>query len=372
MAASTTPKTSSAPGITLSFRRIGVNYADPQIATASIKTGKTVMQPEVVTLTLANVPMEIAHSIQRVATSELENYMLQPDLTTLKSTEDHMTESFVESRIQQIPLLPTLSPAVVSSLRFCLNVRNPDFGSVLLVTTKDLELIHGDLPEPIFNMSFPICSLQPAKMMQIGNIGLVRGTARDFIGYQQVCRGTQHPLDIKKTDWATLSKYSDESLVRGDADSSGYQTPSMTANAQHHEVSFVVKSVRVSSPLGETGSLVTHQIIDNIVARMTLIRQIVDGPEQNEGENILIISTDKETKIIVMLRHETATLGNLTKRFVYDASPKVKSVGMTCTPHEDMLKITLVFALAHSEACRAAAVGIDACLAVFQTLKSQI
>jgi len=352
----------------------GINYDDKTIAQTMDKLyGKGTKMPshsESVIMELKNVPTVVPHAFQRVVMDELAGYCLSIDEQTFSSTDPFMVDAFVGGRIMQIPLISGLTDDEIENVTFSLHIENSYF-TAAPVYSGNLKLESGTLKHPIFNPTFELAVLQPGRCMHIDTIRIEKGYGREHSAFAVGVRGFTYPLDIPKAPLEQLTKYSDESLHSGAADKSGYLVQSLYANPRIHRVGFIMPSILRSRPSGADSKIVAKRVCANIIERMNMIGAIINAGDDH-CENLLILFTGSDTKITIMVKGETHTLGILLKRYVYETYPEVGYVGHTQIPHEGELKIYLTINKSIADSKKIVTEAINTCCGVFEKMADDI
>ena len=195
------------------------------------------LAPVQLRLELRGVPTAVAHALQRVMTDELRGHRLEIGPGGFKlgeSTDLFMSEHFVRSRLQLVPLRPQISEALLKEARFQLRVDNPGF-SVKTVYAGDLVATGAPIAEPLFNPSFELGFLQPGRTLVVEDIGVGVGTGSQHASYNVAVRGAIKHLDLEELP-------REETHAKGGkaAALSGYRESSLVANPRHHLVSVVI------------------------------------------------------------------------------------------------------------------------------------
>ena len=351
-----------------------INYQNKAISSVIEKVyGKSIVLPvnsETLTMELKGVSTVVPHAIQRVGMDEIDGYCLKVNEQTYHTTDPFMVEHFTGNRIQQIPLILGLTDEEIDGVVFSLHIENPHY-SVSPVYSGHLKLVSGNLKRPIFNPTFELAMLQPGRCLNIEEIKIERGVGRDHAAFAVGIRGYTKPLDVKMDPNDKLTKYSDESLRNGDADRSGYLAKSLNSDPKHHLVGIVFPAVLSSQPKGQQSKIALKLVCANIITRLEFVKQLLEAKDDH-NENLLIISTEAGTKINIMIKNETHTIGNLIKRYAYEVYPDISYAGHTCVPHEEELKIYLVFSKPIEDARKITIDAINKCCKVFEKISSDI
>lgn len=305
---------------------------------------------EKVRIEIAGVPTAVANGLRRVLKDEMRGRCLTFDREGFKreeSTDRFMDHDFVLTRMRMIPLRPQIPEQVVKNLRLSLFAENTS-DNVMTVYSGDLVVAQGDLSEPLFNPTHELAFLQPGCTLRIDDIYLAEGFGRQDAAFIVAVRTVSRPLDLEEVPRAETHDSGGKATEQ-----SGFTESSLVANPRRHEISAFFPAV----PEGGHVSLVA--VCDAcavVMERLRFIQGVLQTPGATQRASNAYYLTSAEdggrTKGILGIRDETDTIGNILARSVYELAPDISFVGYTCIPHESVMKLTVIHAVAEADEIR--------------------
>ena len=249
-----------------------IDTRDPEIAAALAELYPHTKNPfplceQELSFVISGVRAAISNAFQRVMTQELTGHHLTADIASMGETTDPFMkpEFVIYQRIQNIPLVFGLTDP--ASFEFRLDVTN-DTKAVMAVHAGDIAVVKGKLTRPIFNPTIEVASLQPGKRIVIDKITIADGVGRVSAPANVAIRGRHIALDLKR-----LPKEKTHKGLQGDAQRSGFATPSTLADPKKFKVV-------VSIAAGERGSTKARglplQACNNIIMRLRQVMDTID------------------------------------------------------------------------------------------------
>lgn len=298
-----------------------------------------------VEIELKGVSTAVVNALRRAVTDEMPGRCLTvpPDGFDADLTTDvFMLPQFCNQRIGLLPLRPQIPVDVIKDLRLKLDVTNKGT-SVMSVYSGDMEITAGAMPEPLFNPTFIVASLQPGKRIVIRDIHISAGYGRDNGAYLVARRAAFRHLDIPQHG----EKETHDSGGAA-ADASGYKTSCLVADPRHHLLTAEIPAT-AGSPAEVRG--VFADACANIKERLRLILTTVDrrpesrGPGGNSGVQFTVVQLEAGLTLgTLQVPGETHTIGELLRRAVFDLVPDISFVGYTIVTHENQM----IFTIRHS------------------------
>lgn len=289
-----------------------------------------------VVIEIRGVPTAVANGLRRAVMDEMPGRALvvaEGGWDFGATTDPYMLPDFVGQRISLIPLRAQVAAGVAAALSLRLDVTNRG-PTVLSVYSGDLTVEAGTMPEPLFNPTFTLATLQPGKRIVINKIRVATGFGRDNGIFNVARRGAAAPLDLPQHTDADMRE--EKGIA---ADESGFKVSCMVANPRHHRVSAVLPA---TSPVEAEARAVFADACDNIIARLRLAEAAVGRPAGQHGAQFTVVRLEEGlNEGILQIPGETHTIGELVRRAVYEARPEVSFVAHTVVPHEGLLVLTV-------------------------------
>lgn len=305
------------------------------------------------------------NAFRRTSIDEMTGYALQVpvDMDWRESTDEFMLPQFVIQRISMIPLKLNLGNDF-NKITFDLVAENTGT-TVMSVYSRDLKLMSGKLPEPIFNPTFKICILQPGRRIAIRGIYIGSGIGKDNTAFQRVRCGAYRHLDIPQYDRKDTHEPDGKM-----ADFSGYKISAMEANPKHHIYSCIITATNEDTAEIKTLFI---EVCNNIKERLRYILSYVESTVSNEStsqgiEYSIFQLTEGTYEGILQINGETHTIGELIKRTIYDLIPDIINVKYVIILHDDKLKISIQY---KEHVTGILVKALKYCLATFDTLQKQ-
>lgn len=295
-----------------------------------------------VEIELKGVPTAVVNALRRVVTDEMPGRALQVPVDGFDAeatTEVFMLPQFVNQRIALLPLRPQIPADVVARLRLRLDVSNRGT-SLLTVYAGDLEVVEGPMPEPLFNPTFALCTLQPGKRIVIRDIHISTGYGRDNGAYIVARRAAFRHLDIPQ--YETKDTHDADGVA---ADWSGYKVSSLVADPRHHVMTATLPATTANPAEARA---VFADACANVRERLRLLASTVerrsDTPVESTGRGVQYTVVQLEAGLvegILQVPGETHTIGELLRRAVFDLTPDIANVSYTLVGHENRMNFTL-------------------------------
>lgn len=310
------------------------------------------LAPARVEVEIEGVPTAVVNALRRTVLDEMPGRALQvpPDgFDTEATTEEFMLPQFVSGRIAFIPLRPQVPLETVRHLRLELDATNT--GAVCRdVYAGDLTVVGGSMPEPLFNPTFKLATLQPGKRLVIRGIQIVTGYGRDFAAFNVTHRAAhrhldvaQHPREATHLPGDPAEGAAPAAGARGSAvDLSGYTASCLVSNPRHHVVSAVVAA---TPPDPSEARSVFVDGCSNIIERLRLVATTVesdaDAPAGRGATYAVVQLEGGLAEGVLQVPGETDTIGELLRRAVYEEDPEVSYVAYVVVDHENRLVLTV-------------------------------
>lgn len=354
------------------------------------------LAPAKVEIELRGVPTAVANALRRAVIDEMPGRCLQVPpggFDSAESTDPFMLPQFVNQlNLAVVPLRPQIPPETVKALRLGLDVTNPGT-SALAVYTGDLEVTGGSMPEPLFNPTFQIATLQPGKRIVIRGIYISTGYGRDHAAYQVARRGAARPLDIPEhpeADTHDAPTYDAEGrqLTGAAADWSGFRVSCLVADPRRHLVSAVLPA---TGPDLASIRAVFADACANVKGRLRLVAAAVElharaagpgreraGPppgaadQESAGAGVQFTVVQLQEGLsegILQVAAETHTIGELLRRAVHDLNPDLVFAAYEIISHENRLRFTVRHT---GDVARVLLQGAQHCIAVFEAIQRGI
>lgn len=245
-----------------------------------------------ISFTISGVNNAISNALRRTIACELLVNGLHAEYEHVKTNDMFVIPEMILGRLKMVPIDQTCPLDAV----FELDVTNKTAGE-LDVKMGDMRIVnpgHGKKPlrELPFNHTTTIVTLKPGKSMKISNIGL----------HQDYCYHLGYGAYVVACNVASVAVDQQPiNLYEGGG------IPSSISNPQVWKISF-----------NTNGTLPPREIItvacDNIIARVTAIKELLFSIENNNDEYILTINGESDT------------IGNLFMRTINDIYPDIRAV----------------------------------------------
>jgi hypothetical protein len=316
-----------------------------------------------VEIELKGVPTAVVNALRRVSLDEMPGHALQvpPDgFDTAQTSECFMLPQFVDQlRIALVPLRPQIPAEVAERLRLTLDVTNTG-ASATTVYSGDLEVAEGSMPEPLFNPTFELCTLQPGKRIVIRGIRVATGYGRDNAQFNVTrCAAFRH-LDLPQHPEKETHEAGGAAV-----DQSGYMVSCLVADPRHHVLSAIVPAT-VANPAEARAVFV--DACANIKDRLRLILSTVErrgalyrdataeSPEElaaslralsiregpSRGVQYTVVQLESGlSEGILQVPGETPTIGELLRRAVYELTPTISNITYDIVSHENRMILSL-------------------------------
>lgn len=333
-----------------------INYGNPDIAEALATLAPTSAAFRLplakvrVTVEVKGVPAAAANALRRALAGEHRGRCLTFDRNGFRreeTTDPFMADDdFVRTRFRMIPLRPQIPAETVRDLRLALHAANTT-DEVLTLYSGDLEVAAGSLPGAIFNPTHELAFLQPGRTLHIENIRIAEGFAHQDAAFASATRAGLKPLDIGEHP-----REATHSRGGSAAEQSGFVQSSLVANPRHHRVTCYIPaapenpaaalSVVVDACAGVMERLRYIQgVLDAALARSAAAQSRVGLTHRGSNAYFLVTPGPDRTKGVLVVKNETATVGNLLARSVYELMPDVAFAAYTCAPHEKTMRLTV-------------------------------
>jgi DNA-directed RNA polymerase subunit L len=295
-----------------------------------------------VKIEIKGVSTAVVNALRRAATDEMLGYALEVPVdgfSVQDTTELMMLPQFVNQRIALLPLRAQAAAGVADKLRLQLDRTNRD-ASTLAVYAGDLEIVEGEMPEPLFNPTFKLAVLQPGKRLVIRGIRVAAGYGRDNGAFLVARRAAYGHRDIPQHTEAETHEADGAA-----ADSSGYKESSLVANPRHH---VLTATLAATSPnLAETRAVFADACA-NVKDRLLLLRSTVErqtgapGGFAHRGVQYTVVQLETGlSEGVLQVPGETYTIGELLRRAVYELAPDVPFVAYVVSSHENRMNFTV-------------------------------
>lgn len=328
------------------------------------------LRPTKIELELQGVPTAVANALRRAVLDEMEGRALQvPEggFNVAETTERFMLPQFVNKRISLLPLGLQISPETVATLRLRLDSIN-ETATLKTVYAGDLAVTAGHMPTPLFNPTFPLCTLEPGNRIVIDGIRITAGYGRASSIYNVACQGVSLPLDIGRLDRKETHEAGGSAV-----DESGFTVSCLVANPRHHllRAVFPATSANYASEVRATLADACSAVLGRL--RLVAAAASRSGAEDGElGRGIMytvVRLEDGLTEGQLLLPGETDTIGGLLKRAVFDGTPGISFVEYAVASHENVLKLTIRHT---GDVTQALLAGAGWCIAAFEAIRRGI
>jgi DNA-directed RNA polymerase subunit L len=298
--------------------------------------------PAKVEVELKNVPTAVANALRRAVLDEMPGHALQVPkggYRVEESTDPFMLPTFVCPRIAMIPLRPQISAETIANLRLELVAKN-ESPCTVKIYSGDLASMTGEMPAALFNPTFALAELQPGKQLTIKDIQIATGYGRDDAVFHVTRRAAHRHLDLEQYEEAEMHEEKGAA-----ADLSGYKVSCTVANPRHHLVCATVPAV--SSDLNEA-KIVFADACANIKERLRLIAASVGRNPADQGSSghrgVQYSQVQLEAGLfegVLQVPGETATIGELIRRVIYELTPEIAFVNFLVIAHENKMRLTV-------------------------------
>jgi DNA-directed RNA polymerase subunit L len=321
-----------------------------------------------VEIELRGVPTAVVNALRRAVLDEMPGHALQvpPDgFDAAATTESFMLPQFVNQRLALIPLRPQVPAEVAVRLRLRLAADNPG-PTLRAVYTGDLEVAAGAMPEPLFNPTFTLCTLQPGKSIRIEGIRIASGFGRDDAAFMVTRRAAYRHLDLPQH-----SPEDTHDSAGAAVDLSGYKVSCLVADPRHH---LLTATVPATGPDPAEARAVFADACAHLIERLRLVQAVVGGRAEGRrgarGARYTVVDLESGlAEGLLRVPGETYTLGELLRRAVYERTPDIASVVYDVVAHENLLS----FSLRHAgDVTRVLLDAAQHCVATFEAIQRGI
>jgi len=290
----------------------------------------------------ADVPTAVINALRRVVVDEMRGRCLRVPpggFDSLATTDVFMLPQLVNQCISFVPLRPQISASVIETLRLGLVVENTT-SAVRTFYTGDMQVEAGALPpgEPIFNPTFGLGFLQPGKRIEIHGIHIVEGAGRDNASFMVGRRGAYTHLDIPQHDRSTTHPPGGS-----EQDNSGYKVSCLVADPRRHEL-----RVTLAATTAATAEVraVFVDACEHVKERLRLVAAVLeqsrDETAMRRGDGVQFTTMTHASGLnegTLVVPGETATIGELLRRAVYDRHPGISNVSQQVVAHKGVLTV---------------------------------
>ena len=299
-----------------------------------------------VEIEIKGVPVAVVNALRRVAIDEMLGHALylplEDSTTPNPTTEKFMLHEYIGRQVGHLPLRYHIPTEVVDKLRLQLDKTNKGT-KPLNVYAGDLEIVAGEMPEPLFNPTTRLGSIEPGKRLVLRDIRIETGYGRDDSKFQVARRGAYRHLDIPQ--------YTDEEMrQKGGAavDESGYKVSCMVADPRHHVLTACLPAVPADPT--EVHTVFTDACVA-IKDRLRLIKTAIERHGETASERsaqrgiqyTVVQLGDERYEALLQVPNETHTIGELLRRIVFELEPNVSNVSYVVAERR------MVLTLRHSE-----------------------
>ena len=325
-----------------------------------------------VEIEIRGVPTAVVNAIRRAITDEMPGApsRCRPGLRCREDDRGLHAPPVREPADQPRPPAPTDPPDVVAGLELAVDMTNGGT-SVLSVYTGDLVAVKGKMPEPLFNPTFKIATIQPGKRLVISGIKIATGAGRDEGAFMVTRRAAFRHLDIDQHPTAATH---DEGGVA--VDESGYKVSSLVATPRHHVLTATVPAA--SANFAEVHAVFADACA-NIQERLRLVITSVERRAETQalapgfatrGVQYTVVSLEGGlSEGILLIPGETHTIGELLRRAVFELTPEVANVSYVVVSHENRLRFSLRYS---GDVTRVLLDAARACVAVLGKIQGGI
>lgn len=320
----------------MSAHVVRVTCSRREITASSIPELKTLygldrlpLAPSWVSVEIKNVSRAVINALRRTLTDEMPGAALSVgSFDSAATTEKLMLPQFVNDRIELMPLRPSAG-SLKTSPRWVLDVTNSSEVD-RTVYSGDLTLVSGSLATPIFNPTFPLCTLRPGCRIVVRDITVALGYGRVHAKYNVARLTSFRHLDIPR--WPDAEMRHPGGLA---VDLSDYKESSLLTDPQEHLLLVTIPAT--GSDPAEVRDVFTRACTC-IIDRLKIVLGSLDSPS-SFSLNSLGELGEGLVEGTLMVPGESHTLGSLIRKTVYDLTPDVASVLYKVVTHEDRLEL---------------------------------
>ena len=342
------------------------------------------IRPATLTFELKGVNVAVASAFRRVLMDELNSPRLSIKPGTFHSTDPFMTEHFVRSRIESIPLLRILNPEVqkmkfslyathkleqdkspqmqsddfkrnverMQSETFRLNVERMHSDSKKLVLSEEIRPLHGKLSNPIMNPNFELAEIQEGSEIKIDEIFIEYGIGRNCSSFRASCNGSIKHLDLERYSSKEINSKGGKASY-----GSGYKDSSLLSNPREHQVTVTIPATLIISKDSHAKEMLRNAC-DIIITYNEKVRK---EPR---------LHSTKKTKIIVP--GMTDTICHIVSRYIHELLPEVSHKSPQCVPHKANIELTIEHTFTEIEIDKKLDSVFDYIDELFKSLKRQV
>ena len=317
-------------------KEINIDYMEKIIGIKKLPLADTYISIEISDISTAYI-----NAIRRTGLNKIIGYCLTiPIDNDWNETNDNfIIPQFISQRLNLIPLKPNIE-SFYKSIKFDLIIEN-NTSENIDIYTKDLKLVSGYLPEPIFNPTFKICTLFSGKKIVIKNIYISTGIGKDNASYQIIKRPAYTHLDIEQYS------YNETHTVHGEmSDCSGYKISSMIANPKHHLFTCVISAT--NNNFNEL-IFIFNEICINIKNRVDTIMKYIQSVVNDKkivNKNISYVTiklSENKYETTLKLYDEGYTIKELIKRTLFDKVSDIINIKDNVNIYENLLTINIIY-----------------------------
>lgn len=345
------------------------------------------LRPVILTFVLKDVNIAVANAFRRILMDELLSPRFSVKSGTYHSTDPFMTEHFVRSRIESIPLVRILNPDV-QKMKFKLHVKNSkssaaerknmdtrlsaansvvsaeNASDTMIVYAKDIIPTSGKVPGLIMNLNNELAELQEETEIKIDEIFIEYGYGRVHGSFATATNGSIKSLDIERYKDTEINSKNGKAMY-----GSGYKISSLVAESRLHEVSVTLrmmdeysKDIHAKELLRNTcDTLVEYSdIVRKAERQFSTIQVKIDG----------LLTNANLTKIICP--GMTDTICHVVSRYVDELIPERLHVSPECIPHKANIEIPIIHQISESEINKKIDDTFDYIVTMIKSLKAQI
>lgn len=253
-----------------------------------------------VTFEIHDTNSDFANMIRRFLQDEIPVYSMGLDDYDIQSDDEFILNDYIKRRIEYIPILQDLEKYDITKFNIHLFIENKTHSNIT-VYTRDLEILYDNKKytgADLFSYNIPILELRSSKKININNIKIDKGMAKDDAGKYLLLSN----LKYKILDGIPLSK-------------TKYKTTGESSlNSNPRKFLFKLTNHRNIDPK-KIMKLCLNEIYTKLNIILTEIKKIKDDDSEFISE-IIKLETNDNFKLIYFI-NEYWTIANVISRYCY-------------------------------------------------------
>jgi DNA-directed RNA polymerase subunit L len=255
---------------------------------------------ESVSFELHNITSDLANTIRRFLCDEIFVYSMTLDEYDIKTTDEFILNDYVKKRIECIPIMQDMEKYDID--KFTINLHTENLTTNCSnVYTRDFEILYNNKPytgDDFFSNNIDIFSLKPTKKINITNIKITKGVAKDDAGKFLLLSNIVYKILDSKPLEKTKFKRSGESSL----------------NSNPNKFLFKITNHRNIKP-----KKILNICFDDIINRLDLIRTDIKNIKEsdiNYISDLTKLETVGNFKLLYLIK-EYWTIANIISRYCY-------------------------------------------------------